>query len=229
MTVKAGWFPSSRRARYALVTKTTAFTAVDANRVRIDFGAGPNGVWFDATYTPKLTAYDTTYRIWDNPATSSLIVLDNLKDAEKDFFPVYRRFYRTVKVFPFVTDGLLEAMGFPPRPSGNYTHYPVDRMFINLLLRPLGNLALLAAFANRDTGSSVIPYYLNGAVIYYSVSDTPVTGQTELPHSRLATRSPLELIFEPEQRGKTVYFAARWQNRWGELGPWSEIVSAVIP
>jgi hypothetical protein len=31
------------------------------------------------------------------------------------------------------------------------------------------------------------------------------------------------------QRGKTVYFALRWENTRGEKGPWSEIMSAIIP
>lgn len=230
MTAKESWFPCSRQARYLLIMKTAAFTAVDANRILIGFGADtPNGVWFDTVYAPKLAVYDTTYQIWDNPVTGTLLALDNLKDAENDFFPVYRQFYGVVKALPFVTNSLLEAMGFLPHRSGNYSHHPVDRTFINLIIKPLGNLMLSAAFENRDTGSSAIPYYLTGAVIYYAVSDTPVTGQAELPLSRLATRSPVNLIFEPKQRGKTVYIAARWQNRRGELGPWSEIVSAIIP
>ena len=61
------------------------------------------------------------------------------------------------------------------------------------------------------------------------VSDTPVVDQNALFHSKLATRSPHKFAFPPEQRGKTVYLAARWQNRRGELGPWSAIVSAIIP
>ena len=230
MTAKESWFPGSRRARYLLITKTSAFTAVDANRILIGFGTDtPNGAWFDTVYEPKLTVYDTMYRIWNNPVTSTLVALDDLKDAENNFFPVYRQFYGIVKALPYVTDGLLEAMGFPPRPSGNYSHHSVDRTFIDLIIKPLGNLMLSAAFINRDTGSSAIPYYLTGAVIYYTVSDTPVTDQAELSLSRLATRSPVNLIFESTQRGKTVYIAARWQNRRGELGPWSEIVSAIIP
>jgi hypothetical protein len=61
------------------------------------------------------------------------------------------------------------------------------------------------------------------------VSNTPVVNHNLLTHSRLASRSPLELSFDPEERGKTVYLAARWQNRRGELGPWSDIISAIIP
>ncbi|MDR0613092.1 MAG: hypothetical protein LBG45_06375 [Dysgonamonadaceae bacterium] len=230
MTAGKTWFPASRKERHALIAKTTAFTSVDANRILIGFGSDtPNGVWFDIAYIPKLTVYDAAYRKWDTPATSTLMALDDLKDAEKIFFPVYREFYAMAKASTIITNAYLEDMGFPPRPSGSRTPHPVDKTFITLHVKPLGNLVLSAAFEDRDTGKSIIPYYLTGAVIYYAVSDTPVTDQKELVHSQLATRSPLELIFDTTQRGKTVYLAARWQNRRGELGPWSEIIFAVIP
>lgn len=37
------------------------------------------------------------------------------------------------------------------------------------------------------------------------------------------------LTFDENQRGKTVYFALRWENTRGEKGPWSQIVSSIIP
>jgi hypothetical protein len=213
-----------------MIIKTAAFMAVEDNRVTVGFGTQtPYGTWYDTHYVPLQTAYLAAYQTWDNPATSTPVAFDNLKDAEKAFFPAYREFYGMMRASVLVTNASLEAMGYPPRSSGGHSHHPVDRYFIDLILKPLGNLVISVAFVNRDTGSSVIPYYLTGAVIYYVISDTPVVNQNALPYSRLATRSPLELTFSPEDRGKTVYLAARWQNRRGELGPWSEIVMAVIP
>jgi hypothetical protein len=224
------WFPASRVVQNTLITKTTAFMADGNNRNNIGFASNtPSGIWYDTTYAPKLMRYNTVYQLWQNPVTSTKPVLDDLKDAESEFFSLYRVFYATVKASPLVTNAYLEDMGFPPRPSGGRSPHPVDKLFIDLNVMPMGNLIIKAAFENRDTGSSVIPEYLTGAVVYYLVSDTPVTDQNSLAFSKLATRSPLELTFEPAQRGKMVYLAARWQNRRGELGPWSEIVSCVIP
>jgi hypothetical protein len=201
-----------------------------ANRNRIGFEANSaNGIWYNSTYTPKLTLYNTNYALWDDPATSTSLALDNLKDAEKDLFPLYRQFHATVKGSPLVSNADLEAMGFPPRESGGGSPHPVDHTFVDLNVLPLGNLVINIAFENRDTGSSVVPYYLTGVVIYYVTSDTPIVNQNQLSFSRLATHSPFELIFDPEQRGQTVYISGRWQNRRGELGPWSDIVSAIIP
>ncbi|MDR1103417.1 MAG: hypothetical protein LBL42_06625 [Tannerella sp.] len=224
------WFPDAREARHAMITKTAAFMAVENNRTAIGFASQtPYGMWYDTDYVPPQTAYLSAYQTWDNPATGTQLAFDNLKDAEKAFFPVYREFYGMVKSSVLVSDASLEAMDFPPRPAGGHTPHPVDKYFIDLIVKPLGNLVLSVAFVNRDTGKSIIPYFLTGAVIYYAVSDTPVTNQNDLTFSRLASRSPFELIFSPEDRGKTVYLAARWQNRRGELGPWSEIVEVIIP
>jgi hypothetical protein len=65
--------------------------------------------------------------------------------------------------------------------------------------------------------------------IGWTQSDTPITRWDELTHSNVDTNSPFTLSFENDQRGKTVYFALRWENTRGEKGPWSGIASAIIP
>jgi hypothetical protein len=50
-----------------------------------------------------------------------------------------------------------------------------------------------------------------------------------LLHSDFATRSPLELKFEEDERGKWVYFAVRWESGAMKKGPTSAIFNVVIP
>jgi hypothetical protein len=59
--------------------------------------------------------------------------------------------------------------------------------------------------------------------------EEPPVQVKDLLHSAFATRSPLELVFEEDERGKKVYFAVRWENGAGKKGKWSDIYSAVIP
>jgi hypothetical protein len=230
MATAEKWFPDARKLRYGLITTTTAFMNVAENRDRIGFEkTTPSGVWYDSVYSPKQSAYDWAYRKWIDPATSTQLALSDLKDAEKAFFPLYREFHAMVKASPLVTDADLQAMGFPPRPSGERSPHSVEHMRVDLNAKAVGNLGLSVAFENRDTGSSAVPYYLTGVVLYYSFSDTQITDQSELTHSKLATRSPHEFTFDPKDRGKMIYLAGRWQNRRGELGPWSEIVALIVP
>jgi hypothetical protein len=73
------------------------------------------------------------------------------------------------------------------------------------------------------------PFGQHCAEIAWVLSDTPVTRWDGLIHSNVDTNSPLTLSFENDQRGKTVYFALRWENTRGEKGPWSNIKNAIIP
>ncbi|MDR0758472.1 MAG: hypothetical protein LBF85_11605, partial [Tannerella sp.] len=59
---------------------------VPTNRAVIGFDSEtPLGKWYDSEYTPKLTIYTHNYDLWDNPETSTIMALKNLKDSEKVF------------------------------------------------------------------------------------------------------------------------------------------------
>jgi hypothetical protein len=83
----------------------------------------------------------------------------------------------------------------------------------------------------RDMGSKgkARPYGVNGALIKQAVLNTPPADHNALTRTVLATRTPHILEFTEEERGKTVYVVICWQNEKGELGPWSEIESAIVP
>lgn len=45
----------------------------------------------------------------------------------------------------------------------------------------------------------------------------------------LVSRSNSSFVFEQEQRGKKLYAYARWVNKNSKYGPWSEIITAIVP
>jgi hypothetical protein len=65
--------------------------------------------------------------------------------------------------------------------------------------------------------------------IQWIISHETPTRWDELLHSVIDTRSPYTFMFENDQRGKTLYFALRWQNTRGEKGPFTLIQNAIIP
>jgi hypothetical protein len=69
----------------------------------------------------------------------------------------------------------------------------------------------------------------DGAVIIWSILDSPPTGTDDLTLHTMASKTPHAIPFREDERGKTVYIAASWQNERGNIGQWSEILSAVIP
>jgi hypothetical protein len=64
-----------------------------------------------------------------------------------------------------------------------------------------------------------------------TVNDSPAPPEewTELHESILATRSPIRIVRSGKERSKWLHLAGRWVNTRGVKGPWSDILSIVIP
>jgi hypothetical protein len=73
------------------------------------------------------------------------------------------------------------------------------------------------------------PEHVHGLECVWEFAETPPAKVSDLIHSDFATKNPLELVFEEDQRGKKVYFAARWETGAMKKGKWSDIFSAIIP
>jgi hypothetical protein len=73
------------------------------------------------------------------------------------------------------------------------------------------------------------PFGQHGAEFGWEISDTPIVNVEDLTHSTFDTHSPIVLEFKGDQRGKTLWYAARWENTRGLKGPWSPIESVIIP
>jgi hypothetical protein len=68
-----------------------------------------------------------------------------------------------------------------------------------------------------------------GIELACGVLPSPPANEKELTRFESTTRSPVVLNFREEDRGKTVYIVGRWTGRGQTAGPWSGIISAIIP
>jgi hypothetical protein len=73
------------------------------------------------------------------------------------------------------------------------------------------------------------PKYVHGLERLWAPAEEASAKIEELPHSSFATRSPLDPVFDEDERGKRLYFAVRWETGAVSKGPWSDIEFAVIP
>ncbi|MFY9233632.1 MAG: hypothetical protein WAO58_04145 [Fimbriimonadaceae bacterium] len=66
---------------------------------------------------------------------------------------------------------------------------------------------------------------------YYipEVGATPPAYPEDYDFARLITKTPHLEEFEPEQAGQMAHWVARWVNTRNQPGPWSDVVSAVVP
>lgn len=120
---------------------------------------------------------------------------------------------------PLVTDDDLTAMGLPvhdrkPTPP----EPPKDEPELDVKPAPAGVIEIIFGDKNE-----------HGHELRWAILDAPLADWSELLHSEISTRSPFQLSFEGHDRGKRIYLAGRWENSRGAKGPWTEIISTVIP
>ncbi|MDR3184369.1 MAG: hypothetical protein LBT49_03085 [Prevotellaceae bacterium] len=225
------WLPSNHEALFDQGSQTWDYLIDPANRDRMGFAiTTPQGAWIDGVFHPKYFAFITAFNDWRNPATRTPIKTEDLLAAEGPFKDMYRQLYTGfLRNSPFVTDSDLVAMGLPERHTGGGKPAPAPTTYVEVTVTPVGPGVIDLHFRDKDSDHKSKPAGVHGAEIVWAILDDPPAGWEALAHSSFDTHTPLRLSFLNEQRGKTLYFAARWENTRGEKGPWSEIMSAIIP
>jgi hypothetical protein len=184
--------------------------------------------WITNELIPAKTKWILAWSAYQEPATRTPLITFEKNEARKVFEKPLRLLVRNLEVNPKVSDDDRRAMGVPilsssRTPSPDPTSYPdfdVDSSLIRFLK---------IFFRDRGSERRAKPKGVHGCEIRWAVLDLPQVHVNDLVNSSFDTRSPFTLEFDDELRGKTVYFCLRWENTRGTKGPWSEIVSAIIP
>ena len=88
---------------------------------------------------------------------------------------------------------------------------------------------LVVHYHGEGSDRWVKPDHLYGIEFRWAILDSSPAGIDDLVHIVFDPISPCLFDFDESQRGRTCYFAMRWESAGGKKGPWSEIYSAVIP
>ncbi|MDR1382376.1 MAG: hypothetical protein LBJ67_00805 [Planctomycetaceae bacterium] len=230
MPLTHDWLPKNHEALYAHAIVAFKYLFDTANSARLGFALNSKQWEFLTDWGTKLDAFQAAIEDWRDPAQRTPVKTEKLREAERVFKDAYRTLYTGfLKESPFVTDDDLLAMGLPKRntthtPAPVATTYPdfdIDRSTLRRLT--------IHFYDQGKEKSKAKPNGQHGAEIRWAILDSPPTKLDDLVHSSFDTHTPFTLEFDEDQRGKTVYFALRWENTRGEKGPWGEIESAIIP
>ncbi|MEI7675166.1 MAG: hypothetical protein WCJ03_00185 [Bacteroidales bacterium] len=82
---------------------------------------------------------------------------------------------------------------------------------------------------SASLGSHSKPANVAFCEVVYKLDVPAPTDPAECPERANIARSHEAIVFAPAQRSKTVYAFARWVNRNGKTGPWSGMVTAIVP
>jgi hypothetical protein len=228
MATKSGWLPRNHESLLNQANLTVKFLT-DSTLVRIGI-SGMALSWYNTVFIPKHTVFNTAFEDWRNPAERTAVKVTALNEAEKNFTTVYRQLYSGyLKSNPLVTDEDLVSMGLPKRSTGGKTPPPLPTTVIEATADTSRLRIVGINFRDRNERGTAKPKGVHGAEIAWAVLNAPPTDCTQLVNSAFDTRTPAQLVFSDDDRGKTLYFALRWENSRGEKGPWSEIYNAIIP
>jgi hypothetical protein len=220
--MKRDYMPSKEAEFYAWVT--VFFTYLLANLSR--FGISSSVL---SPLTSLRDDFFTKYVIATAPATrtkATVLAKNNAMSALKKALRVFIQEY--VSFNHLVTDVDRDNLGLPIRKTSR-TPVPVPVTYPWFMVDSSIIRVLIIYFRDLLSENRAKPFGVHGAEIRWGISDTPIINPEDLPHSSFDTRSPFRLEFSGEERGKTVWFCLRWENTRGEKGPWSEIVSAIVP
>ncbi|MDR2414254.1 MAG: hypothetical protein LBD64_04625 [Odoribacteraceae bacterium] len=226
------WMMKSHENFFNQIKKTITFLSAAANRTRLGFEAThPNGEWLDTVFMPAYTAYINAYNEWNDLSKRTPRVIIDLNDSEDAVRKHYATLRDILNVAPYVNNSDLLVMELPGRTSGRKPG-PVAELFPVISVNTGLIYHLIFLFFSKSKDGKLLTRRhakQHGIELCWKISSAPVVNVEELTRSSFTTRMTLDLGFKGEDRGKMVYFAARWENNRGEKGPWSPIEFSLIP
>jgi hypothetical protein len=188
-----------------------------------------DSVWLDTVLQPQKDEWDAAWAAYENPATRTPAITFTKTEKRTVYEKSLRILVKNLQSNVHVTPDELRSMGIVvPSSSRRPSPIATDSPDADVDTSRVGCLTL-HFFERGSRHKKGKPEGQHGAEIRWALLDTPPARWDELTHSEIDTNSPFTLTFENDQRGKTVYFALRWENTRGEKGPWSTIQSAIIP
>jgi hypothetical protein len=229
MKQKIDWMPFNHEELYNKATQTVLYL-ISAVLTRIGI-AGAALVWYQNEFIPKYNKFKEAFGNWKNPAERTPTKSAVLYAAEKEFKTVYRQLYiGYIRKNPLVTDDDLVSAGFPRHSTGRRASaVSLHNTLVGMRTDTSIPATVIIHFYDAQNLERAKPTGVRGGELVWAILDRPPVDWSELTHSEFNTRTPLQLVFRGDQRGKTLYFAMRWENTRGEKGPWNNIESVIIP
>jgi hypothetical protein len=178
---------------------------------------------------PLQTQWVEKYALTLDPATHTTPAVNAKNNARKVYEGAIRKFINEFETYNrYITDDQRLAIGLPVHKT-THTPVPVPSTIPEFTVDTSVIRDLTIHFQDKDSKSKAKPFGVHGAEILWAILPAAPTRIAELLRSGFDTNSPFTLKFDEEDRGKTVYFALRWENTRGEKGELSAINSAIVP
>ncbi|AEF83182.1 hypothetical protein [Leadbettera azotonutricia] len=148
--------------------------------------------------------------------------------AKKAFRKNIRDFYNLhIRYNPDLTDADRRNFHATIR-STRHRRIVVGDRRVGFEFTPKGFFMLGLKCWDEETGEKKIIHGMGGVMVFYAISDKPITNNAELNESILITKSNHTFKAAYDQRGKWISATCCWQTKTGERGQVTAIQSALI-
>jgi hypothetical protein len=106
---------------------------------------------------------------------------------------------------------------------------PAPTVRPQLEVRPTANRQHRASAVSGENGRKGKPAGVYIVRYAWSIADSAPSNPDHMSRSAYRTRTVKVFDYKESDRGKKIFYAARYENAKGEPGPWSNIVYAIIP
>jgi hypothetical protein len=184
----------------------------------------------DDDFTDAIGEFETAIAKVAQPNHGKVDVLEK-KTARKRFEKEFRAYVQGfLAKNKYVTDVDKQNMGLPIYDTLPTTvPDPEGQAEADVEYRGRGQFSLHVRHVETTPFN---PKSAHGYRIYsgkMALGDVPPASVTDLHDSLFSRRKIVKYSFAPEDSGKTVFFAIRYENSKGKMGPWGPMFSVIIP
>lgn len=94
---------------------------------------------------------------------------------------------------------------------------------------PSGKFRHTVTALNSATAKKEKPSDAYGVRFAWQVGGAPPASPADLPKSKFSRKPQTDFSWEPNDQGKPVHYAVCYENPRGTPGPWSAVVSTIVP
>jgi hypothetical protein len=186
-----------------------------------------NEDYLEDTVDPLRDRWREKYAANVDPLTKSKLTAGEKEDARSDYEPVVGHLIEELRNNPAVSDDDLRSMDIYIPPHGNKPLPPTTEMVTFKVETAI--IRRLVFHAHSTAGGTGKPHGVGSLEFIYAFLKNPPEKLEELTEREFHSRNTFLIDFNEEDRGKAVYFCARWIMRTMEHGPWGQVHFSIVP
>ena len=175
------------------------------------------------------TKYTPLYDVSVNNITRSVGNTLKRNAFQKDYFyPGLEMVYTKHLINnPLIEADDKAAMGIH---SPNTSRTPIPDVTTSPIMKVMNGESLYHIFTMRNAATNRIgkPPGVHFCEIWFKVGDPEPTGFKDTSEKRNLNKSGSSIMFDMADKGKVVYYFARWVMKSGAWGPWTKVFNCII-